>query len=115
MQATLLISKWVYNCHYEKIGSEVKNIEDEIPFEIPDTWSFARFSSIIHINGGYAFKSENYIGKENGVRVLRISDFNEDGFNQKRPVYHKYTTELKSFELEVNDIIMYMTGGTVGK
>lgn len=47
--------------------------------------------------------------------MLRISDFNEDGFNQKRPVYHKYTTELKSFELEVNDIIMCMTGGTVGK
>ena len=110
-----IIFKGDDNCYYEKIGAEVKNIDDEIPFEIPDTWSFTRFSSIIHINGGYAFKSENYIGKENGVRVLRISDFNEDGFNQKRPVYHKYTIELKSFELEVNDIIMCMTGGTVGK
>ncbi len=47
--------------------------------------------------------------------MLRISDFNEEGFNQKRPVYHKYTPELKSFELEINDIIMCMTGGTVGK
>lgn len=103
------------NCYYEKVGSEVKNIDDELPFEIPDSWCFTRFSSLIHINGGYAFKSENYIDKENGVRVLRISDFNEDGFNQKRPVYHKYTPELKSFELEINDIIMCMTGGTVGK
>ena len=110
-----IIFKGDDNRHYEKIGSEVKNIDDEIPFEIPDSWSFTRFSSLIHINGGYAFKSENYIDKENGVRVLRISDFNEDGFNQKRPVYHKYTAELKSFELEVNDIIMCMTGGTVGK
>ena len=104
-----------YNCYYEKTGSEVKNITDEIPFDIPDTWCFTRFSSLILINGGYAFKSENYIGKENGVRVLRISDFNEKGFNQKRPIYHKYTPELKPFELEVNDIIMCMTGGTVGK
>ena len=110
-----IIFKGDDNRHYEKIGSEVKNIDDEIPFEIPDSWSFTRFSSLIHINGGYAFKSENYIDNENGVRVLRISDFNEDGFNQKRPVYHKYTAELKSFELEVNDIIMCMTGGTVGK
>ena len=47
--------------------------------------------------------------------MLRISDFNENGFNQKRPVYHKYIPELKSFELEINDIIMCMTGGTVGK
>ena len=103
------------NCYYEKTGSEVKNITDEIPFDIPDTWCFTRFSSLILINGGYAFKSENYVAKENGVRVLRISDFNEKGFNQKRPVYHKYTPELKSFELDVNDIIMCMTGGTVGK
>lgn len=110
-----IIFKGDDNRHYEKVGSEIKNIDDEVPFEIPDSWCFTRFSSLIHINGGYAFKSENYTIKENGVRVLRISDFNEDGFNQKRPVYHKYTTELKSFELEVNDIIMCMTGGTVGK
>ena len=110
-----IIFKGDDNCYYEKTGSEVKNITDEIPFDIPDTWCFTRFSSLILINGGYAFKSENYIDKENGVRVLRISDFNEKGFNQKRPVYHKYTPELKSFELEVNDIIMCMTGGTVGK
>ena len=103
------------NCYYEKTGPEVKNITDEIPFDIPDSWCFTRFSSLILINGGYAFKSENYVAKENGVRVLRISDFNEKGFNQKRPVYHKYTPELKSFELGVNDIIMCMTGGTVGK
>ena len=97
------------------MGSEIKDITDDLPFEIPDNWCFTRFSFLIHINSGYAFKSENYIGKENGIRVLRISDFNEDGFNQKRPVYHKYTPELQSFELEINDIILCMTGGTVGK
>ena len=103
------------NRYYEKVGSEVKDITDDLPFEIPDSWCFTRFSFFIRINCGYAFKSENYIDKENGIRVLRISDFNEDGFNQKRPVYHKYTPALKSFELEINDIIMCMTGGTVGK
>ena len=110
-----VIFKGEDNRYYEKVGSEVKDITDDLPFEIPDSWCFTRFSFFIRINCGYAFKSENYIDKENGIRVLRISDFNEDGFNQKRPVYHKYTPALKSFELEINDIIMCMTGGTVGK
>ena len=30
------------NYYYEKIGSEVKNITEEIPFEIPKTWSWCR-------------------------------------------------------------------------
>ena len=28
--------------YYEKIGSEIKNISDEIPFDIPDSWSWCR-------------------------------------------------------------------------
>ena len=55
---------------------------------MPDSWEWIRLNLLISINGGYAFKSENYTTKENGIRVLRIFDFNEYGFNQKRPVYH---------------------------
>ena len=36
------------NCYYEKTGSEVKNITDEIPFDIPDTWCWVRFSHIVN-------------------------------------------------------------------
>lgn len=34
-------------CYYEKIGSVVKKIDDEIPFDIPDNWEWARLGSII--------------------------------------------------------------------
>lgn len=30
------------NCYYEKIGNNIKNISDEIPFEIPSTWSWQK-------------------------------------------------------------------------
>ena len=46
MQTTLLISNWVYNCHYEKIGSEVKNIDDEIDFDLPDGWEYIRLCTV---------------------------------------------------------------------
>lgn len=35
-----------YNRHYEKVGNEVKDIADEIDFELPDGWEYIRLSTI---------------------------------------------------------------------
>ncbi len=35
-----------YNRHYEKVGNEVKDITDEIDFELPDGWEYVRLSTI---------------------------------------------------------------------
>ena len=32
------------NRYYEKVGGEVKDITDDLPFEIPDSWSLVRLS-----------------------------------------------------------------------
>ena len=37
-----VIFKGEDNSYYEKIGSEIKDITDEIPFDIPDNWSWCR-------------------------------------------------------------------------
>lgn len=34
------------NSYYEKIGDEITCIDDELPFEIPDSWCWARLSSL---------------------------------------------------------------------
>ena len=34
------------NRYYEKVGGEVKDITDDLPFEIPDSWSLVRLSSV---------------------------------------------------------------------
>ena len=39
------------NSHYEKRGSEEVCIDDEIPFEIPDTWCWSRLVTIVSILG----------------------------------------------------------------
>ena len=36
----------VYSCYYEKNGSAIKNKTDEIPFDIPENWSFCRLKNI---------------------------------------------------------------------
>ena len=72
-----------------------------------------RLGNISNINGGFAFKSTKYV--PNGVRVIRISDFDELGIKNKNIVRYSFSQELLPYELEKNNIILAMTGGTVGK
>ena len=87
--------------------------DDEIPYNIPENWKWVRLGDIAVINGGYAFKSVLF--KKQGIRVIRISDFNEDGFIDKNIVRYEYTNKLDEYILNKNNIILCMTGGTVGK
>ena len=87
--------------------------EDEIPFEIPDTWKWVRLGDLANVTGGYAFKSNEFT--EQGVRVIRISDFNENGFVNSKIVRHSYDDTLQMFLIEKKNILLCMTGGTVGK
>ncbi len=34
------------NCYYEKIGNEINNIDNEIPYELPDSWAWVRLKTI---------------------------------------------------------------------
>ena len=38
------------NRHYEKVGSEIKDITDDLPFEIPDSWVWTRLEKAVIIN-----------------------------------------------------------------
>ena len=61
------IYKGTDNRHYEKIGSEVRDITDEIPFEIPNSWSWVRLSTIGNIVSGGTPKTEVNENWENGT------------------------------------------------
>ena len=40
-----------YNTPYEKIGDEVRSLAGEVPFEIPDSWEWARLGSVVYNRG----------------------------------------------------------------
>ena len=106
-------------CNNKKKQKQLKPItEEEIPFEIPNSWEWVRLGEICNINGGYNFKSINLIKNYTNndlVRIIRISDFNENGIKDIDKIYYKYDNVFEEFKLENNDIIIAMTGGTVGK
>lgn len=64
--------------------------------------------------GGYAFSSEDIKG-EIGARVIRISDFNEKGWVNNKVVRYNGKEKLIQYEVKINDLLLAMTGGTVGK
>mgnify|MGYP001650561225 CR=1 FL=1 len=102
------------NKYWEKNGKNEKDITDEIPFEIPDSWAWVRLSSISDITGGYAFQSSS-LKEELGKRVIRISDISEQGFVNTKIVRYNGTPISDIYRIQKFDIIMAMTGGTVGK
>ena len=97
-----------------KSSKKLAPISDiEKPFDIPDSWKWVYLQDVSTINGGYAFKSTDYTTE--GTRVIRISDFNEEGFVDNKIVRHPYKEEFEPFLLNEKDILLCMTGGTVGK
>lgn len=82
-------------------------------FEIPEQWRWMQLGDLAVINGGFAFKSTAYTAE--GTRVVRISDFDEYGFKDHKVVRHPFAPEMQKFSLVEENILMAMTGGTVGK
>jgi len=96
------------NCYYEKNGKEIRNITDELPFEIPESWAWVRIKDIISIQTGASFKKEQAVlaKKENYIRVLRggnIEPFNL--FLKDNDLYIPENLVPKNIILEINDLL----------
>ena len=64
-----VIFKGADNTPYEKIGDEVRSLADEVPFDIPDSWEWCRFSSLITLLSGTSYQKNDVCNS--GIRILR--------------------------------------------
>ena len=106
-----IIFKGDDNCHYEKIGSEVKNIDDEIPFEIPDTWCWVRLGYLIKIISGVSYDKKD-VGR-GPIRILRGGNINAlKVFTQPDDVFlpMQYFDEEK--QIKKDDILIVASTGS---
>ena len=76
-----IIFKGEDNSYYEKIESVVRCINSEIPFKIPDSWSYERLGNICSVaRGGSPRPIENYLtDDENGLNWIKIGDTEQGG------------------------------------
>ena len=103
------------NSYYEKIlaTGEVKCIDEEIPFDVPNGWEWERWGNISQsIQYGY-----NAPALEHGaIKMVRISDIQENCVLWDNVPYCQIEeNDIDTYLLKVNDILFARTGGTVGK
>ena len=101
--------------YYEKIlaTGEVKCIDEEIPFGVPNGWEWERWGNISQsIQYGY-----NAPALEHGaIKMVRISDIQENCVLWDNVPYCQIEeNDIDTYLLKVNDILFARTGGTVGK
>ena len=92
---------------------EIPISEDEIPFEIPESWEWCRLISLSRIiHYGYTASA----APTGNAKLLRITDIQDDKVNwQTVPFCTIKEKELDNYQLHNRDILIARTGGTVGK
>ncbi|MDO4556887.1 MAG: restriction endonuclease subunit S, partial [Lachnospiraceae bacterium] len=98
------------NQHYEKIGKTVKCIEDEIPFEIPESWEWCRLGTVITLLSGQDFQPQYYNSSSNGTPYMTgASNIENDTL-----VINRWTPQPKNIS-HFGELLLVCKGSGYGK
>lgn len=100
---------------YKSTGGKML-FNKELKREIPDGWKNGTLGDYANLKGGFAFKSSWW--SEQGIPVIKIKDINEDytlSINNCSFVSEDKRDIAKNYEAHPGDIVIAMTGATVGK
>ena len=98
------------NSHYEKLDGIERCIDDEIPFEIPDSWEWTRFGQVISLLSGTDFKPEEYNDARKGTPYITgASSLSDDGILLNR------WTETPRVIANRGDVLLVCKGSGYGK
>ena len=88
----------------------------EVVQPLPDSWRWVKIEDVADFVNGFAFRSDEYVAS--GVGVVRMSDM-KNGEIVTEGMKFVSANRLKSlddsFQVKPNDIVMGMTGATLGK
>ena len=108
------------NSHYEKLDGIERCIDDEIPFEIPDSWEWVRFYNIASFQNGD--RSKNYPNRNeyvsNGVAWINTGHITSDGFlnvNTMNYITEEKYNSLSNGHIQKGDLVYCLRGATFGK
>ena len=96
--------------HYEKLDGIERCIDDEIPFDIPDSWVWSRFGQVISLLSGTDFKPEEYNDSQKGTPYITgASSLSENGILLNR------WTETPRVIANRGDVLLVCKGSGYGK
>ena len=106
------------NSHYEKRGSEEVCIDDEIPFEIPENWTWCRLNELCKkIGAGSTPTGGKAVYVSDGVKFIRSQNVYNDGLRLNDIAYITEETNSKKSGsvVKAKDILLNITGGSIGR
>ena len=108
--ARLLYKEWFVHLRFP--GHEhVKIING-----IPEGWKRGNVGELVSINSGYAFKSSNWIDEGNPViKIRNIIGNNDVDIENCQCINDNVAEKAAHFALNQNDLLIAMTGATIGK
>lgn len=111
--APILYQRCVYGSYYEKIGDIVTCIDGELPFDIPDNWTWSRLNSICSILTDGTHKTPKY--SEKGYTFLSSKNVTSGVIDWNNVMYipEELHSELYSrLAPKTNDILLAKNGTT---
>ena len=74
-----VIYKGEDNKYYEKLGGEVTDISEQLPFDIPSSWAWCRLGFVIILQSGQDLVPERYFTIPNGIPYITGASNLENG------------------------------------
>src|SRR3989344_7077266 len=83
--------------------------------DVPEGWDVQRGKFQFKVIGGYAFPSEDFV--EEGISLVRIGDISDGTVNLEdcKKMPKDYALAKREFLLNEKDVLIAMTGATIGK
>ena len=97
----------------EKIGNEIRDISDEIPFDIPDSWEWCRLGTVFQHNTGKALNSSNHQGIK--MQYITTSNLYWNRFELDKLKEMPFTnSEVEKCTVTKGDLLV-CEGGDIGR
>ena len=108
------------NRYYEKIGKETKDITDELPFEIPESWEWIKMETANSIVVGATPSTANSSYWSNGSIPWLPSGCCQDcdvleSYPKMKKITEKAYESCSTIMMEPETVLIALTGATAGK
>lgn len=108
----------IHECVTKGLNPDVTLKPSDIDWigDVPEHWKVVKFSQFIYIKHGYQFRDYDFT--DEGIKIVKITQLKADGSLDLSNTSHIDENRLKEFEdtvIKTGDILMALTGGTIGK
>ena len=114
--ATSVIFRGDDNRYYEKIGKKCVDITEQIPFEIPNSWTWARMGQIGDWGAGSTPQRSNQKYYGGNILWLKTGELNNGiVYDTEEKITQRAFQDCSLRMNKIGDILIAMYGATIGK